>query len=253
MRRRELWRIGVLAAAIAAFVAGAMARGAGPDQAAPGPEASPFTEAPAGESPAIAALIDRARGALESGRTPSQLLTDPVWMPAHEHPRFRRLIQGAALAAPLSMVTPSEPGVRLVVRGVVRTRAGAAASDLLLYAYHTSAKGWYSDRAAHFWSGEGDIGHARLFGYLRTDRSGRFEIRTIRPASYPRSDLPAHIHLHLQPAHDGDASFTEILFDDDPLLTAEARREATGMGFAICKPTAAADGSLAAEVELIQR
>jgi len=250
MQRRGRWRIGVLAAALAAFVAGAMAAGAGPDAGRPAPDDLVFTEAPASECAAVAVLIDRAKADLAAGRTPSDLLSDSRWMPAHEHPRFRELIRAAAQAAPLSIVAAGEPGDRLVVRGVVRTPAGEPAPGVLMYVYQTSARGWYSDRAAHYSSGEGDTGHARLFGYLRTDRSGRYEIRTIRPASYPRSDLPAHIHVHLEPAGAGRPRITEILFDDDPLLTAARRREGIDVGFAICKPKAAGDGRLEAQVDL---
>ena len=249
MQRRSWWRIGVLAAAIAAFVAAAMARAEGPGRQATLPENTPFTEAPAAESAAIAGLIDRAGSALAAGRTPSDLLADPELLPAHEHPRFRKLIREKAQAAPLTLVTPAEPGDRLVIRGVVRTAAGAAAPDVLVYVYQTSAKGLYSDRAAHFSSGDGDPGHARLFGYLWTDRSGAYEIRTIRPASYPRSDLPAHVHVHLEPPHGGSAVITEIVFADDPLLTSPRRHEAEGVGFAICTPERGQDGTLAAVVD----
>lgn len=105
--------------------------------------------------------------------------------------------------------------------------AGAVA-----YVYHTSAKGWYSDKAAHIRAWSGDTRHARLFGYLKTDEDGSFEVRTIRPGGYPRSTLPQHIHLEIEA--DGYAPLvTELLFDDDPCLTAELRDRAKREGFLI--------------------
>jgi protocatechuate 3,4-dioxygenase beta subunit len=77
--------------------------------------------------------------------------------------------------------------------------------------------------------------HARLFGYVRTDKDGNFELHTIKPSGYPQSDLPAHIHIHV--TDEGYSNFVnEFLFDDDERLVGNIRVEAVRNQFLIAKP-----------------
>jgi len=74
-----------------------------------------------------------------------------------------------------------------------------------------------------------------LFGYIKTDKDGKFEIHTIKPAGYPKSDLPAHIHVHVSAT--GYRSFgTEFLFDDDERLIGTIRENSIRNDFMISKP-----------------
>ncbi|MFI4944006.1 MAG: hypothetical protein ACHP85_12120, partial [Burkholderiales bacterium] len=66
----------------------------------------------------------------------------------------------------------------------------------------------------------------RLMVLLRTDAAGRYAYRTIRPASYPGTNVPQHIHYEVTAAGHGARIF-EIVFDQDPLVTAEIRSQAT--------------------------
>jgi protocatechuate 3,4-dioxygenase beta subunit len=173
---------------------------------------------------------------LRSGRSAGDVLADSAYLPAHPYPRFRRLIRQSATATPLTLVTPREPGEPLTVTATAVDRQGRAVRDALVYVYHTNSRGCYAERAAHVAAPEGDRRHARLFGYLRTDADGRFELRTVRPAGYPDSDLPAHIHVEVEPRGEGAAALvTEILFDDDPRLTPSARRRSEQEGFVVAR------------------
>src|SRR5262249_26019720 len=154
-----------------------------------------FTEPPGQETEAVQKLIDQADAALRSGKSTTAILTDPSFLSAHEWPRFRKLIRESAQSSQVTIVTPKEPGKTLVVTGRVVDGDGRPLKQAVVYFYQTSAKGWYSDRAAHYKAVAGDARHARLFGYLKTDDEGRFELRTIRPVGYPDTDLPAHIHV----------------------------------------------------------
>src|SRR5262249_46148583 len=156
-----------------------------------------FTPPPGGETPRVRARIDAAEQALRSGRTVSDVLGDADLVPLHEWPRFRSAIRQYATTSRTTLVSAGEPGTPLLVVGRVLDRVGNPARGLKLYPYQTSARGWYSDRAAHISGMEGDRRHARLFGYATTDDAGKFELRTIRPAGYPESDLPAHIHVEV--------------------------------------------------------
>jgi protocatechuate 3,4-dioxygenase beta subunit len=132
------------------------------------------------------------------------------------------------------MVCADEPGIPLVVTGTVLDQEGKPRSGVIVYAYQTSAKGWYSDRAAHIAANEGDRKHARLFAYLKTNDQGRFELRTVRPGGYPESDLPAHIHFEVdRGGAEAGAWVTELQFDDDPRLTSEKRLRSRREGFII--------------------
>lgn len=115
-------------------------------------------------------------------------------------------------------------------------------NDALVYFYHTSDKGWYSDTAPHILMNEGDMGHARLFGYLKTDSKGQFEFETIRPKGYPNSDLPAHIHLMVWKDDQVVAGLpNELQFDDDPRLTPDRRSRSLREGNLIKKNSGTAD------------
>jgi protocatechuate 3,4-dioxygenase beta subunit len=196
---------------------------------------SQVTPPPGEETPEIRALIDRAKAALTARRTVNDLLTDEAVMPARAYPRFRALIRDNAPTGTIALVPSSEPGTKLQVRGSVKDANGRPMPDNMIYAYHTSAKGWYSDKAAHIGGNSGDVKHARLFAYVKTDAQGRYELRTIRPASYPNTELPQHIHVHIDgPNGRHEALVTEILFEDDPRLTKSVREQFERSGNIVC-------------------
>lgn len=238
---------------------------AGFAQAAAGSEPR-FTPPPGEETAAIKTLIDRAGGSLAGEKTkPSALLTNPEYLPAHEWPRFRKLIRQYATNSKATIVTPEEPGDALVLRGTIRNQRGEPVKGALIYVYQTSAKGWYSDKAPHISGNSGDEKYARLFGYLTTDQDGQYEVRTIRPAGYPQSNLPAHIHIEIEVrepapgATNGTAALephtliSEIQFDDDPRQTKEMRARAARDGSLIFPVTRAADGAQHVKADFIVR
>jgi len=201
-----------------------------------------LTPPPGAETAEIKSLIDRAQASLEAeNASTGAVLSDASYLPAHEWPRFRALIRRHAQPSTTVIVTPQEPGEPLVVNGLVRDRQGAPVSGALVYFYQTSARGWYSDKAPHISGNSGDQKHARLFGYVKTNNAGAFEFHTVRPAGYPRSTLPEHIHVEISGPESG-ALVSEIQFADDPRLTAEQRVASANQGFQICRPTRDAGG-----------
>jgi len=159
-------------------------------------------------------------------------------MPLHSNTTFREVIKKHAVAGKTIMVTASEPGRRITVKGEIKKQDGIAIGDALVYVYQTSDKGWYSDTAAHVLQNEGDMRHARLFGYLKTDSDGKFEFETIQPRGYPNSDLPAHIHIAVwKNGNIINGIPGELLFDEDPRLTTDRRRRSIDAGFQIQKNT----------------
>jgi protocatechuate 3,4-dioxygenase beta subunit len=140
-------------------------------------------------------------------------------------------VTSAARIAP-----PAEPGTPFVVRATLLDPAGKPAPGVEVFAYHTDRTGIYAEPgAADQW---------RLKGWAVTDAQGRFEFRTIRPGSYPRDSVPAHIHLIFTTRCCGRQA-SEMVFDDDPFITKEFRERQQGPTsiFVFARPTAKADGS----------
>ena len=122
-----------------------------------------------------------------------------------------------------------EPGDALVVTGVVFGPDGTTpVPGALVYAYQTDARGVYTP--------DGRPGVPRLHGFMRTDPRGRYEFRSIRPASYPGQTVPAHIHMSVTPAGGREQGLEDILFEGDPLVPAatQQRMAAEGRFTSLC-------------------
>ncbi len=119
-----------------------------------------------------------------------------------------------------------EPGRPLVVEGVVTTATGAAASGIIIYAYQTDAGGLYPPAPSLRGAA---ARHGRLRGWARTDSAGQYRFLTIRPGGYPNTDIPEHVHLHVIEPGRCTYYIDDVVFEDDPRLTAR-QRAAHGRG-----------------------
>jgi hypothetical protein len=94
------------------------------------------------------------------------------------------------LASRTQIVSPQESGSRLTVEGLVFAPAGSTPVDgVTVYAYNTDADGYYGENHAEY--------PPRLYGWMKTDVSGRFILDTILPGHYPDMSVPAHVHFSL--------------------------------------------------------
>ncbi|HUR64772.1 MAG TPA: hypothetical protein VMZ03_00345 [Chitinophagaceae bacterium] len=183
-----------------------------------------------------ASLLADARAKIKNNTaTISSVLTDKKYLPVHPLSEFRELIKANASAAVLEITPPDEPGKKIRVLGTITDKEGKPLPGALVYLYQTDSKGWYAADVPHVLSSGSDAGHARLFGYVRTDANGKFELHTIKPSGYPQSDLPAHIHVHVW-ANGYSTFVNEFLFDDDTRLKGEIREQSEQNGFMIAKP-----------------
>lgn len=124
---------------------------------------------------------------------------------------------------PSRIVIPpaGEAGEPLIISGKVYKEDGRTpAAQVLIYAYHTNDAGIYPRSTPD--NGRAQWRHGYLRGWMRTDRNGRYEFRTIKPAAYPGRTEPAHIHLTISAANCPEYPGT-IWFADDPLITPELR------------------------------
>ena len=111
---------------------------------------------------------------------------------------------------------PDEPGEQMIISGTIYKKDGKTpAPDVILYVYHTDSKGLYSPAPKQTQAKR----HGHLRGWVKTNAQGRYEFKTIRPASYPNSRNPQHIHPLIKEPGVTLYFIDEFLFEDDPVLT----------------------------------
>jgi protocatechuate 3,4-dioxygenase beta subunit len=147
----------------------------------------------------------------------------------------------AAPPARARIAPVGEPGVALRITGRVLDRTGKPAPGIVVYAYQTDAGGLYPPDPV---AAQAGVRHGRLRGWARTDAGGEYQFDTIRPGGYPGTGIPQHIHMHVLEPGRCTYYIDDILFTDDPRLSAEEReRHERGRGGSgIATPTKGADG-----------
>ncbi len=149
----------------------------------------------------------------------------------------------AGMKSEARIAPDGEPGAALRVDGLVSNAAGKPASGIVVYAYQTNTKGIYPHDER--FKGTSAYRHGKLRGWARSDVSGRYTFTTIRPASYPDSDIPQHIHLHVLEPGRCTYWIDDLVFTDDTFLTAEQRagHEHGRGGIGTATPARDADGT----------
>lgn len=144
-----------------------------------------------------------------------------------------------------------EPGEPMRIEGTVTDRSGEPAPGVVVYAYHTDARGIYpKDESLR---GQAAYRHGRLRSWVETDEAGRYRFDTIRPASYPETTVPAHVHMHVLEPGCCTYWIDDIHFQDDPLLPPEDRRpsESARGGEGLVMPGRNGDGVWVVERDIV--
>ncbi len=114
-----------------------------------------------------------------------------------------------------------EPGPALEISGTIYKRDGnTPASNVILYVYHTDQKGNYPVKGNETGWGKR---HGYIRGWIKTNADGKYKFYTLRPASYPNSRAPQHIHPIIKEPGTNEYWIDEYLFSDDPFLDDEAK------------------------------
>ncbi len=130
------------------------------------------------------------------------------------------------LPAKIVIVSDKEPGEPLIVSGVVFAPDGRTPLEgIKLYVYQTDATGVYSTAG-----NGGDNRNTRIHGVMRTGADGRYEFRTIKPASYPNSRISSHIHAYVSGADYPEYWIDEYNFADDPFVGEDVKRRVASLG-----------------------
>ena len=110
---------------------------------------------------------------------------------------------------------------RLKISGIVYKKDGRTpAPDVLLYVYQTNEKGLYPQRkGAKGWEKR----HGYIRGWIKTNVNGEYTLYTFRPASYPNTTIPQHIHITVKETDKNEYYLDDFYFDDDPNLTNRIR------------------------------
>jgi protocatechuate 3,4-dioxygenase beta subunit len=117
----------------------------------------------------------------------------------------------------------NDPAPKLEISGTIYQKDGKTpAKDVILYVYHTDQKGVYPLKG-------NETGWAKRHGYLRgwikTNADGKYKFYTLRPASYPNTQAPQHIHPVIKEPNKNEYYIDEYLFADDPYLDSKERAQ----------------------------
>jgi protocatechuate 3,4-dioxygenase beta subunit len=159
---------------------------------------------------------------------------DSDWVRAWEAAQRQR---PQTVASTSRIALANEPGTPLVVHGrLFREDGRTPIAGAIVFAYHTDARGHYSDaQAAHSW---------RLRGWAKSDANGRFTFHTIRPGASPQGRSPAHLHLTIEAAGIGRRFVDEVNFADDPLVSDRAKAASAAAGaFGFVRPVTTRAGA----------
>ena len=132
----------------------------------------------------------------------------------------------------LPLYLETEPKIELT--GTVYLPDGTSpAKDVIIYVYHTNLKGIYEKRGdEQGWARR----HGFIRGWVKTDTDGQFTFHTFRPAAYPNTTIPQHIHITIKEPGKNEYYIDDVVFDDDPLLTKQHRNFRLRAGSGLVKP-----------------
>ena len=167
------------------------------------------------------ALMSIAILAATFGPTGGWSQADPSWLRSWNEANENR---PTFIGSRSRIASEDEAGTPLIIRGQIFAPDGTLASGVLVHAYHRDEEG------LEFGRNDISLTTWELQGWAKTDESGRFEFRTVRPAPDHLGREGAHVHFTLVSADFGRQWAPKIFFSDDPLVPAHQRRQSKKAG-----------------------
>lgn len=111
----------------------------------------------------------------------------------------------------------------MIISGTVFEADGKTpAPNTLIYFYHTDTEGLYGQN--------GETRHGHFRSWMLTDKQGRYQFHSIRPAPYPERKFAAHVHMTVTTQKLKEDWVDSILFEDDHLISTQERNAAGKKG-----------------------
>ncbi|MBS4043597.1 MAG: hypothetical protein KGZ59_07255 [Chitinophagaceae bacterium] len=122
-----------------------------------------------------------------------------------------------------------QKGQKLLITGTIYQQDGKTpAPNVILYYYHTNINGLYANKTG---LNPKVVRHGYIRSWVQSDANGKYAIYTVRPAPYPNSNEPAHIHPAIkEPNNYNEYYIDAFVFDDDPLLKSSYKNSMENRG-----------------------
>ncbi len=125
----------------------------------------------------------------------------------------------------VSRITPeNEQGKPLIIKGSVFNPDETPAKGVIEHTYHRDAQG------DDFGKDDTELKTWRLQGWAKTNKNGKFEFQTIRPAPDYLGREGAHIHFTTISEQYGKQWAPKVFFADDPMITDAQRSRSKAYG-----------------------
>ena len=160
----------------------------------------------------LGGALTTAAGAL-AGDDPFAALPPQVWRNSRRNGLVMiRHPAPAGITWHAEITYAGEPGEPLMVTGQVFAPDGRTpARGVTVYAYNTDAQGYYGENHTEY--------PPRIYGWMKTDDAGTFELLTVKPGRYPGMQVPAHIHFSLWGEGYPPQWVEDLRFEGDSYLT----------------------------------
>ncbi|WP_435353463.1 hypothetical protein [Emticicia sp. SJ17W-69] len=153
-----------------------------------------------------------------------------------ERLQLSNFLKNHAFGSSLNISSNEEAGKHILIKGRVLDQKGKPIPNAFIHVFHADSKGYYAPTdSVNNSMAEND---PRLFGFLRTDNSGSYEVKTIRPASYPKQyngrTIPQHIHFRIIAEGFAERNI-QMVFEDDPAMSPYWKEWAKNLNYPIVK------------------
>jgi hypothetical protein len=138
---------------------------------------------------------------------------------ATDRKQIRELLHQCAPTCEVVINTPNERGVKIQIFGTVVNEQGQGISNVNVSIFQADSHGYYAPPdSVNKRMSEND---PRIFGFVKSDASGKFKVSTIRPSNYPTKyegrSIPEHIHFNFSAAGYKDKNIQMIFSDDEAI------------------------------------